>query len=128
MTCRWKLVLAAVVGCAVGATASMVITRKVIKEAPSSRAEIFLQRFCGLTRDAIRSDRLAFESGDRKRQDQAYERFYEGGRLYHGSQSVLLCAETIPSLPLQCRLQKDFACLAGVARSIEQELDKRPPH
>ena len=92
--------------------------------APSS-ATAEIERFCRATRDAIRQDRIDLGGTDTARREAAFERFYEGGILYHGSQSVLHCIDTLPSLPLNCRLNKDWQCLAGIAVTIEQALDKR---
>lgn len=84
-----------------------------------------LDRFCLATRDAIRQDRLAFESGDAAKQEQAYLRFYEGHSMHHNSASIALCLsaeEDLPPIPLGCRLNKDWACLARLAAQIEQQL------
>ena len=84
-----------------------------------------LERFCRATRDAIRQDRIDLGGSDPVRREAAFERFYEGGILYHGSQSILYCVDTLPRLPLHCRLNKDWHCLAELAGTIEQGLDER---
>lgn len=91
---------------------------------PSSCPDPMKKQFCALTRMSIQRDRWDFESGDIKLQEAALERFYNGGRLYHGAQSMMYCMDQLPDLPLGCWLYKDWKCLAGVALEIEQALER----
>lgn len=86
----------------------------------SARAEK-LDEFCVATRDAVRQDRLAFESNELAKQEAAYGRFYEGTAIYHNSSSFLMCVESIPELPVGCWLNKDWVCLARIAKELEDK-------
>lgn len=87
-----------------------------------------LDHFCHATRDAIRQDRRALESGDVARQEEAFARFYEGRVMYHNSASIALCLEAetdLPPISLDCRLDKNWSCLAQLAARIEQQLQEQ---
>jgi hypothetical protein len=89
-----------------------------------SRKAAKLDEFCWATRDALRQDRVAFESGDERKQEEAYGRFYEGLTMFHNSASFLMCVEQIPTLPVGCWLNKDWSCLARIAGEIERKIPR----
>jgi hypothetical protein len=89
----------------------------------SSKAAKF-DEFCWATRDAARQDRVAFERGDERHREEAYERFYEGSTIFHNSVSFLMCVEEIPELPIGCWLNKDWNCLARIAGEIEVKIPR----
>ena len=84
-----------------------------------------LDQFCLATRNAVQTDRLAFESGDEVRREEAFGRFYEGQIMYHNASSILMCLDTIPKLAIGCRLYKNWQCLAQIAQEIETALPQR---
>ena len=75
--------------------------------------------FCAKTRMAIKEDRRAFEGDDPLKREAAYERFYDSNVIYHNAESVLMCTDELPKLAIGCHLNKNWACLADVAREIE---------
>lgn len=81
-----------------------------------------LDEFCAKTRLGVNQDRQAFESDDPLRREAAYERFYDSNVMYHNTESMLMCFSELPKLPLGCNLNKNWACLADVAREIEGRL------
>lgn len=83
-----------------------------------------LERFCTASKLAIEEDARAFESNDPHRQEEAYERFYEGGALYHSAQSLQYCvdAREIPDMPARCEVDKDWKCLGDIARQIARRM------
>lgn len=83
------------------------------------------REFCMAVKLSVEQDRQDFESGDARRQDAAYLRFYEGQIMYHNVPSILMCVATVPELPLDCRLNKNWHCLADLARTIETSLSNR---
>ncbi|MDB4956522.1 MAG: hypothetical protein JWO36_4091 [Myxococcales bacterium] len=80
--------------------------------------------FCSKVKLSIHDDRLAFLSGNLQRQERALDRFFEGPVMYHNADSLLICISDLPELPLFCQLNKDWACLARFAQSIEDLLDR----
>jgi hypothetical protein len=88
----------------------------------SERADEKYRQFCYATWDGIREDRRAFESGEPKRVEEAFDRFYVGRHIYHGSESILLCIDELPTLDVFCRLELDLACHLRLAKEIEQQL------
>lgn len=85
-----------------------------------------LDEFCAKTRMGVNQDRQAFESDDPLRREAAYERFYDSDVIYHNTESMLMCLDNLPKLPLGCNLNKNWSCLADVAREIETQLRKTP--
>jgi hypothetical protein len=111
----WALVLAGLV---------VVIVQGSLQPSPDARITR-LDRFCIATRDAVRQDRRAFEGNDQGARERAYERFYEGSAMHHNSESIAMCLASesaLPPLPLDCRLNRDWACLARLAGQIERLL------
>ena len=90
---------------------------KTAKEA--DRLDKFDQ-FCIATRDAVRTNRRAFEGDDLLKREAAYERFYDSRVMYHNVDSMLMCVDAVPPLTLGCWLNKDWRCLAELARDIER--------
>lgn len=80
-----------------------------------------LEQFCFTTRDSVRADRLAFEGDDPLKREAAYERFYDSRIMYHNVDSFLMCIDEVPKLPVGCDLNKNWRCLAEVARDIEKK-------
>ena len=92
---------------------------------PSAETQRKLDKFdefCAKTRMGMSEDRQAFESDDPLRREAAYERFYDSRVMYHNTESMLMCLDGIPKLPLGCNLNKNWACLADVAREAEGRL------
>lgn len=85
-----------------------------------------LDEFCAKTRMGVNQDRQAFESADPLRREAAYERFYDSNVMYHNTESMLMCLDNLPKLPLGCNLDKNWGCLADVAREVETQLRKTP--
>lgn len=81
-----------------------------------------LDTFCLTTRMAIREDRLALEGSDPLKRDAAYERFYESRVIHHNVDSLLMCVDEVPTLPTACYLNKNWGCLAELARDIEGKM------
>lgn len=77
------------------------------------------RRFCSASKMAMEEDIRAFESGDTQRQEAAYNRFFEGHQLYHSAESLQYCLEELPEMPVECELNKNWKCLADLARKIE---------
>jgi hypothetical protein len=98
------------------------IVRELAHDPPDQRIE----HFCMATYDAVRADRRAFESEDVAQRELAYERFYEGHVMYHNSDSFEICVDKVPALPIGCRLNRDWKCLANLARTLELALKDRP--
>jgi len=115
-----RVSIATVVLLAVGALA--VGWYKAIKAGPKAK---LLDRFCLATRLGIEQDRSSFLSGDGRRQEEAYSRFYAGQAVYHGVSSLEYCIpeDEIPTVPDHCLLAKDWKCLA---RSADDILAKLP--
>lgn len=112
----WHL-LALALAISTGVIAWRETTRRGLEE--RSRT---LDQFCSATKEAIRTDWRAFESGDPKLQEEALSRFYEGQEIHHNATSILMCVETLPELELSCWLGKDWKCLASLARKIDGSL------
>lgn len=103
---KWIITLVVVASC----------SGKTAKEA--DRLDKF-EQFCIATRDAVRTDRLAFEGDDPLKREAAYERFYESRIIYHNVDSMLMCVDEVPKLSTGCYLNKSWGCLANLAREIE---------
>lgn len=81
-----------------------------------------LHRFCAASRMAIEQDEADLRSDDPTRRDTAFINFYESDKLYHSEASLQYCLAPVPALPLQCRLDRDYTCLAKVAHEIASQL------
>jgi hypothetical protein len=112
----WHL-LALALAISIGVLAWRETTRRGLEERLKT-----LDLFCFATKEAMRMDWRAFESGDPKQQEEALGRFYEGQHIHHNSTSILMCVEPLPELELACWLNKDWKCLAALARKIHGSL------
>lgn len=83
-----------------------------------------VHRLCLGAKLAMEDDARAFESGDAKKQEEALDRFYEGHDLYHSASSILYCIDSkdLPTMPARCEIEKDYKCLADLARQIAGKL------
>lgn len=93
------------------------------KPSPATQRKLDkFDEFCAKTRMGVSEDRQAFENDDPLKREAAYERFYDSAVMYHNTESVLMCLGFLPKLPLGCNLNKNWSCLADVAREIEGAL------
>lgn len=81
-----------------------------------------IEQLCLGAKLAMEDDARDFESGDTRRQEAAYARFYSSHELYHGVDSLLYCVDALPEIPANCQYKKDWACLAKVARQIRASI------
>jgi hypothetical protein len=79
------------------------------------------KEFCLGVKLAMRQDRQAFESGDPRRQEEAALRFFDSQIIYHDAQSIAMCSD-VPHVPAECSLNRDWSCLARVAKTVEDNL------
>lgn len=86
------------------------------------RAEV-LRHYCIATKDGFHDDWTAFASGDLRKQEAAYARFYDGQVMYHNVSSFMMCTnKEPPKLPSECMMNKDWDCLADLARQMKDLL------
>lgn len=81
-----------------------------------------LHEFCLGVKEAMREDARDFSSGSFQKQEVAFERFYDSQVIYHGTQSIAMCTEMLPPKPFECTANRDWKCLADIARAIENSL------
>lgn len=80
--------------------------------------------FCTGVRMSMHEDSRDLESGDKIRQEAARLKFFDSQIVYHGSQSIAMCVDKLPSIPTNCVANADYACLAKIAHGIEIEIEQ----
>jgi hypothetical protein len=88
----------------------------------TKRKAQWYDRFCSATRDAVRADRRAFETGTPAERERALAQFWSSTVIYHNSESLTMCLDDLlPDIPA-CLIAKDWPCAAAFAHALEQTL------